>query len=170
MEESENSDTNEIDLHGSDDFSEFKSRYYNLISHELEILDRILSEIISNIENSSENTILSRLRECFRCIDDIMIHASQSINQAQAVEIKHFTGFNSLQESARFSMTKTLTITNKLRERNLLQLVPLVKDLTLDLNEIKILVSRPTLRQIENFLERYRFKRSYIPRKIKDFI
>jgi len=170
MEESENSDTNEIDLHGSDDFSEFKSRYYNLISHELEILDRILSEIISNIENSSENTILSRLRECFRCIDDIMIHASQSINQAQAVETKHFTGFNSLQESARFSMTKTLNITSKLRERNLLQLVPLVKDLTLDLNEIKILVSRTTLKQIENFLERYRFKRSYIPRKIKDFI
>jgi hypothetical protein len=170
MEESENSDTNEIDLHGSDDFSEFKSRYYNLISHELEILDRILSEIISNIENNSENTILSRLRECFRCIDDIMIHASQSINQAQAVEIKHFTGFNSLQESARFSMTKTLTITNKLRKRNLLQLVPLVKDLTLDLNEIKILVSRTTLRQVENFLERYRFKRSYIHRKIKDFI
>jgi hypothetical protein len=170
MEESENSDTNEIDSHWSDDSSEFKSRYHNLISHELEVLDRILSEIISNIENSPENTILSRLRECFRCIDDIMIHASQSINQAQAVEIKHFTGFNSLQESARFSMTKTLTITNKLRERNLLQLVPLVKDLMLDLNEIKILVSRPTLRQIENFLERYRFKRSYIPRKIKDFI
>ena len=170
MEESENSDTNEIDLHWSDDSSEFKSRCHNFISHELEILDRILSEMISNIENSPENTILSRLRECFGCIDDIMIHASQFINQAQAVEIKHFTGFNSLQEGVRFSMTKTLTITNKLRERNLLQLVPLVKDLTLDLNEIKILVSRTTLRQIENFLERYRFKRSYIHRKIKDFI
>ena len=147
-----------------------ENRYHNLISHELETLNRILSEIISNIENSPENTILTRLRECFGCIDDIMIHASQFINQAQAVEIKHFTGFNSLQESARFSMTKTLTKTNKLRERNLLQLVPLVKDLMLDLNEIKILVSRTTLKQIENFLERYRFKRSYIPRKIKDFI
>ena len=147
-----------------------KSRYHNFISHELEILDRILSEIISNIENSPENTILTRLRECFRCIDDIMIHASQFINQAQSIEIKHFIGFNSLQEGVRFSMTKTLTITSKLRERNLLQLVPIVKDLTLDLNEIKILVSRTTLRQIENFLERYRFKRSYIPRKIKDFI
>ena len=170
MEESENSDTNETDSHWSDDSSEFKSRYHNSISHELEILDRILSEIISNMENSPENTILTRLRECFGCIDDIMIHASQFISQAQAVEIKHFIGFNSLQEGVRFNMTKTLTITSKLRERNLLQLVPIVKDLTLDLNEIKILVSRTTLRQIENFLERYRFKRSYIPRKINDFI
>jgi hypothetical protein len=170
MEENKNSDTNEIDSHWSDDSSEFKSRYHNFISHELEILDKILSELISNMENSPENTILTRLRECFGCIDDIMIHASQFINQAQSIEIKHFIGFNSLQEGVRFSMTKTLTITSKLRERNLLQLVPLVKDLTLDLNEIKILVSRTTLIQIENFLERYRFKRSYIPRKIKDFI
>jgi len=66
-------------------------------------------------------------------------------------------------------MTKTLTITSKLRERNLLQLLPLVKDLTLDLSEIKILVSRTTLKQIENFLERYRFKKSYIHRKIESF-
>ena len=169
MEESEDSDTSEINSHWSDDSSEVKSRYHDFISHELEILDRILSETISNIENSPENTILSRLRECFGCIDDIMIHASQFINQAQAVEIKHFIGFNSLQEGVRFSMTKTLTITSKLRERNLLQLVPLVKDLTLDLNEIKILVSRTTLRQVENFLERYRFKKSYIRRKIENF-
>jgi hypothetical protein len=41
MEESENSDTNKIDSHWSDDFSESKSRYHNFISHELEILDII---------------------------------------------------------------------------------------------------------------------------------
>ena len=170
MDESENSGINEIDSHWPKETSESESKCHNSISRELEILDIILSEIISNIENSPENTILSRLRECFGCIDDIMIHASQLINQAQSIEIKHFIGFNSLQEGVRFNMTKTLTITSKLRERNLLQLVPIVKDLTLDLNEIKILVSRTTLKQIENFLERYRFKRSYIHRKIKDFI
>ena len=59
---------------------------------------------------------------------------------------------------------------NKLRKRNLFQLVPLVKDLTLDLNEIKILVSRTTLGQVKDILERYRFKRSHIHRKLKDFI
>ena len=170
MEESEDSDTSEIDSHWSDDSSEVKSRYHDFISHELEILDRILSEMISNIRNSSEDTILLKLRECLRCIGDIIIHASQFINQTQAVERTHPIGFDSLQEGVRTNMTKTLTVTSKLRERNLLQLLPLVKDLTLDLSEIKILVSRTTLRQIENFLERYEFKKSYIRRKIENFI
>ena len=166
MEESENSEVNEIDPHWSKEPSESESRCHNSISRELEILDRILSEMISNIGNSSEDTILLKLRECLRCISDIIIHASQFIDQTQAVERTHSIGFNPLQEGVRINMTKTLTVTSKLRERNLLQLLPLVKDLTLDLSEIKILVSRTTLRQIENFLERYRFKKSYIRRKI----
>jgi hypothetical protein len=169
MEESENSGINEIDSHWSEETSESESRCHNSISHELEILDRILSEMISNIGNSSENTILLKLRECLGCINDIMIHASQFINQTQAVERTHSIGFNSLQECVRINMAKTLTVTSKLRERNLLQLLPLVKDLTLDLSKIKILVSRTILRQIENFLERYRFKKSYIRRKIESF-
>jgi len=99
-----------------------------------------------------------------------MLYANQFLNQAQAVEMKHFIGFNSLHEDVRLSMTKTLTIINKVRKRNLFQLAPLVKDLTLDLNEIKILVSRTTLGQVKDILERYRFKRSYIRRKIENFI
>jgi hypothetical protein len=170
MEESENSEVNKMDSHWSKETSEFESRCYNSISHELGILDRILSEMISNIGNSSEDTILLKLRECLGCISDIIIHTSQFIDQTQAVERGHPIEFNSLQEGIRINMTKTLTITSKLRERNLLQLLPLVKDLTLDLSEIKILVSRTTLKQIENFLERYRFKKSYIRRKIENFI
>jgi len=169
MEESENSEVNKMDSHWSKETSEFESRCHNSISHELEILDIILSEMISNIGNSSEDTILLKLRECLGCINDIIIHASQLIDQTQAVEREHPIEFNSLQEGIRINMTKTLTITSKLRERNLLQLLPLVKDLTLDLSEIKILVSRTTLKQIENFLERYRFKKSYIRRKIESF-
>jgi hypothetical protein len=169
MEESEDSDASEINSHWSDDSSEVKSRYHDFIAHELEILDRILSEMISDIENSPENTIISELRRCFESIDDIMIHANQFLNQAQVVKMKHFVGFNSLHEDVRLSMTKTLTIVNRLRRRNLFQLTPLVKDLTLDLNEIKILVSRTTLGQIKDILERYRFKRSYIRRKIENF-
>jgi hypothetical protein len=170
MEESEDSDVSEIDSHWSDDSSEVKSRCHDFIAHELEILDGILSEMISDIENSPENTILSELRRCFKSIDDIMIYANQFLNQAQAVEMKHFVGFNSLHEDVRLSMTKTLTIINRLRKRNLFQLTPLIKDLTLDLNEIKFLVSRTTLGQVKDILERYRFKRSYIRRKIENFI
>ena len=169
MEESENSEVNETDSHWSKEPSESESRCYNSISHELELLDIILSEMISNIGDSSEDTILLKLRECLGCIGDIIIHASQLVDQTQAVERKHPIEFNSLQGDIRISMTKTLTITSKLRERNLLQLLPLVKDLTLDLSEIKILVSITTLKQIENFLERYRFKKSYIRRKIESF-
>jgi len=169
MEKSENSEVNEIDPHWSKEPSESESRCHNSISHELENLDRILSEMIFNMGNSPEDTILLKLRECLRCIGDIIIHASQFINQTQAVERTYPIGFNSLQESIRINMTKTLTVTSKLRERNLLQLLPLVKDLTLDLSEIKILVSRTILRQIENFLERYRFKKSYIRRKVESF-
>ena len=170
MEKSENPEVNEIDPHWSKEPSESVNRCHNSISHELENLDRILSEMIYNIGNSSEDTILLKLRECLRYIGDIIIHASQFINQTQAVERTHPIGLDSLQEGVRLNMTKTLTITSKLRERNLLQLLLLVKDLTLDLSEIKILVSRTTLRQIENFLERYRFKKSYIRRKIENFI
>jgi hypothetical protein len=169
MEERENSEVNEIDPHWSKEPSESESRCYNSISHELEILDRILSEMISNIGNSSEDTILLKLRECLGCISDIFIHASQFIDQTQVVEREHPIDLNSLQEGIRINMTKTLTMTSKLRERNLLQLLPLVKDLTLDLSEIKVLISRTTLRQIENFLERYRFKKSYIRRKTESF-
>jgi hypothetical protein len=169
MEKSENSEVKKIGSHWSKEPSESESKYYNSISHELELLNGILSEMISNIGDSSEDTILLKLRECLRCIGDIVIHASQFINQTQAVERTYPIGFNSLQESIRINMTKTLTVTSKLRERNILQLLPLVKDLTLDLSEIKILVSRTILRQIENFLERYRFKKSYIRRKVESF-
>ena len=169
MEESKNLEVKEIDSHWSKEPSESESRCHNFISHELETLDRILSEMISNLENSSEDTILLKLRECLGCINDIIIHASQFINQTQIVERTHPIGLNSLQESVRTNMTKTLTVTSKVRERNLLQLLPLVKSLTLDLSEIKTLVSRTTLRQLENFLERYRFKKSYVRRKIESF-
>ena len=169
MEKSENSEVNEVDSHWSKEFSESESRCHNSISQELENIDRILSEMIFNMGNSSENTILLKLRECLGCIGDIIIHASQFINQTQAVERTHPIGFNSLQEGVRTNMTKTLTVTSKVRVRNLLQLLPLVKGLTLDLSEIKILVSRTTLRQLENFLERYRFKKSYVRRKIESF-
>lgn len=57
--------------------------------------------MISNIGDSSEDTILLKLRECLRCISDIIIHASQFIDQTQAVEREYPIGINSLQEGIR---------------------------------------------------------------------
>jgi hypothetical protein len=170
MEENEDSNTSEIDSHRSDDFNEVRRRFHDFMSHEIEILDQILVEMISVVENISESTIISQLKRCFECIDDMMIYANQFIKQAQSVERKHFIRFHSLYDEIRHSIMKTLTIVNNLRKRNLFKLVPLVKDLTLDLDEIKVLVSRTTLEQIKEVLEGYRIKRLYIHREIENFI
>ena len=170
MEENEDLNASEIDSHRSDDSSEVRRRFHDFMSHKIGILDRILVEMISVTENISENTIISQLKRCFECIDDMMINANQFINQAQSVNMEHFIRFYSLYEGIRHSMMRTLTIINNLRKRNLFQMVPLVKDLTLDLDEIKVLVSRTTLEQVKEVLEGYRIKRSYICRKIENFI
>jgi DNA replication protein DnaD len=170
MEENEDLDASEVDSHRSEDSNEVKRRFHDFMSHEIEILDQILVEMISVVENTSENTIISQLERCFECIDNMMVYANQFINQAQSVNMKYFVRFYSLYDRIRHSIMRTLTIINNLRKRNLFQIVPLVKDLTLDLDEIKVLVSRTTLEQVEEVLEGYRIKRSYIRRKIENFI
>jgi hypothetical protein len=169
MEENEDLDASEVDSHRSEDSNEVKRRFHDFMSHEIEILDQILVEMISAVENTSENTIISQLERCFECIDNMMIYANQFINQAQSVNMKHFIRFYSLYDRIRHSIMRTLTVINNLRKRNLFQIVPLVKDLTLDLDEIKVLVSRTTLEQVEEVLEGYKIKRSYIRRKIENF-
>ena len=170
MEENEDLDASEIDSHRSEDSNEVKRRFHDFMSHEIEILDQILVEMISAVENTSENTIISQLERCFECIDNMMVYANQFINQAQSVNMKYFVRFYSLYDRIRHSIMRTLTIINNLRKRNLFQMIPLVKDLTLDLDEIKVLVSRTTLEQVEEVLEGYRIKRSYIRRKVENFI
>jgi DNA replication protein DnaD len=170
MEENEDLDASEVDSHRSEDSNEVKRRFHDFMSHEIEILDQILVEMISVVENTSENTIISQLERCFECIDNMMVYANQFINQAQSVNMKYFVRFYSLYDRIRHSIMRTLTIINNLRKRNLFQMIPLVKDLTLDLDEIKVLVSRTTLEQVEEVLEGYRIKRSYIRRKVENFI
>jgi hypothetical protein len=96
MEESEDLDASEVDSHRSDDSSEVRRRFHDSMSHEMEILDQILIEMISIAENISENTIISQLERCFECIDNMMTYANQFINQAQSVNMKHFIRFYSL--------------------------------------------------------------------------
>ena len=170
MEENEDLDASEVDSHRSEDSNEVKRRFHDFMSHEIEILDQILVEMISAVENTSENTIISQLERCFECIDNMMVYANQFINQTQSVDMKYFVRFYSLYDRIRHSIMRTLTIINNLRKRNLFQMIPLVKDLTLDLDEIKVLVSRTTLEQVEEVLEGYRIKRSYIRRKVENFI
>ena len=163
MEESGDSDKEGGESHWSDDSSEIKCRGHAFIAHEQETLDEILGEIISEIDTISENSIIEKLRRSFRCIDDMILYANQFLNQALAIDMKTFTGFYyEMYDDARQSIMQTLTIISKLRERNLFSLVPLVKDLTLDIDNIKVLVSRTTLEQVKEILEDYRIKQSHI--------
>jgi hypothetical protein len=170
MDESEDSEDYGEGIPLYDDASEIIGRAHSFISHEQETLDEKLDKMISEIEYSTENDILEDLRRCFRTMDDSILYATQFLEQAIEKQVETFTGFYyEMYEDARQSIMKTLTIVSKLRERNLFPLVPLVKDLTLDIDDIKVLVSRTTLEQVKEILEGYKIRRSHIRRKIEDF-
>jgi hypothetical protein len=158
------------ETHWPSDPSEIKCRCHAYIAHEQEILAELLSELDSEVETSSENIIVEKLKRCFKCIDDMIEYASQFLSQALFVEMRTFTGFYyEMNEDASQSIRQTLTIISKLREKKLFLLVPLVKDLVIDLDDIKTLVSRKTLEQVRETLESYYTRRAHTRRKIENF-
>ena len=158
------------ETHWPSDPSEIKCRCHAYIAHEQETLAELLSEIDSEIETSPENIIVEKLKRCFKCINDMIEYASQFLSQALFVEMRTFTGFYyEMNEDASQSIRQTLTIISKLREKKLFLLVPLVKDLVIDLDDVKTLVSRKTLEQVRETLERYYTKRAHTCRKIENF-
>ncbi len=166
----EDSDARETRSHWPNDPSEIKCRCHAFIAHEQETLAEKLSELNSEMETSSENIIVEKLKRCFKCVDDTIEYANQFLNQALLVEMKNFTGFYyEMHEDASQSIRQALTIVSKLRERNLFLLVPLVKDLVIDLDDIRILVSRTTLEQVKETLEGYNIRRTHIRRRIENF-
>ncbi len=175
----EQSDDDQIDSSGREDFdirqtswpsdpSEIKCRCHAYIAHEQETLAEKLFELNSEIEASSEYDIIELLKRCFKCMDDIIKYATQFLKQALLVEMRNFTGFYyEMYEDATLSIRQALTIVSKLRERNVFLLVPVVKDLVLDLDDIKILVSRKTLEQVKETLEGYSIRQTHILREIE---
>jgi hypothetical protein len=158
------------ETHWPSDPSEIKCRCHAYIAHEQETLAKLLSELGSEIDTSPENIIVEKLKRCFKCIDDMMEYASQFLSQALFVEMRTFTGFYyEMNEDASQSIRQTLTIISKLREKKLFLLVPQVKDLVIDLDDVKTLVSRRTLEQVRETLERYYTRRAYTCRKIENF-
>jgi len=141
--------------------SEIISRAHSFIAHEQETLDEKLDEIISGFENSTEDDILRNLRKCFKIIDDSIMWANQFLDQAIEKQVDYFSGFYyEMHDDAELAITKTLTIISKLKEKNLLSLVPVVEDLTSEIEQIKILVSNTTLEQVEETLKSYARRRS----------
>jgi hypothetical protein len=150
--------------------SEIISRAHSFIAHEQETLDEKLDEIIYEFENSTENDILRYLRRCFKIIDDSIRWANQFLDQAIEKQVDSFRGFYyEMHDDAEIAINKTLTIISLLEEKNLFSLIPVVEDLTSEIDQIKILVSNTTLEQVEETLKGYASKRSLNHRKIENF-
>jgi hypothetical protein len=151
--------------------SEIISRAHSFIAHELETLDEKLDEIIYEFEGSTENDMLQYLRKCFEIIDDSITWANQFLDQAIEKQIDSFTGFYyEMHDDAEIAITKTLTIISLLEEKNFFSLIPVVEDLTSEIDQIKVIVSNTTLEQVEETLKNYASKRSLNRRKIEDFL
>jgi hypothetical protein len=151
--------------------SEIISRAHSFIAHEQETLDEKLDEIIYEFEGSTENDMLQYLRKCFEIIDDSITWANQFLDQAIEKQIDSFTGFYyEMHDDAEIAITKTLTIISLLEEKNFFSLIPVVEDLTSEIDQIKVIVSNTTLKQVEETLKNYASKRSLNRRKIEDFL
>jgi hypothetical protein len=151
--------------------SEIISRAHSFIAHEQETLDEKLDEIIYEFEGSTENDMLQYLRKCFEIIDDSITWANQFLDQAIEKQIDSFTGFYyEMHDDAEIAITKTLTIISLLEEKNFFSLIPVVEDLTSEIDQIKVIVSNTTLEQVEETLKNYASKRSLNRRKIENFL
>jgi hypothetical protein len=150
--------------------SEIISRAHSFIAHEQETLDEKLDEIISEFENSTEDDILRYLRKCFKIIDDSIRWANQFLDQAIEKQVDSFCGFYyEMYDDAELAITKTLTVISKLKEKNLFSLVPVVEDLTSEIDQIKTLISHTTLEQVEETLKNYASRWSLNCREIENF-
>jgi hypothetical protein len=151
--------------------SEIISRAHSFIAHEQETLDEKLDEIIYEFEGSTEYDMLQYLRKCFEIIDDSITWANQFLDQAIEKQIDSFTGFYyEMHDDAEIAITKTLTIISLLEEKNFFSLIPVVEDLTSEIDQIKVIVSNTTLEQVEETLKNYASKRSLNRRKIENFL
>jgi len=154
----------------TEEASEIISRAHSFIAHEQETLDEKLDEIIYEFGNSTENDMLGYLRKCFKIIDDSIMWANQFLDQAIEKQINSFRGFYyEMHDDAEIAITKTLTIVSLLEEKNFFSLIPVVEDLTSEIDQIKVIVSNTTLEQVEETLKNYASKRSLNRRKIEDF-
>ena len=150
--------------------SEIISRAHSFIAHEQETLDEKLDEIIYEFEGSTEYDMSQYLRKCFDIIDDSITWANQFLDQAIEKQVDSFTGFYyEMHDDAEIAITKTLTIISLLEEKNFFSLIPVVEDLTSEIDQIKVIVSNSTLEQVEETLKNYASKRSLNRRKIEDF-
>ena len=95
-------------------------------------------------------------------------YATQFLKQARLIEMRDFTGFYyEMENDAKQAIRQALTIVSALRRGNLFYLAPSVKGLVIELDDIMVLVSRKTLEQVEETLEGYGIRRTYVLREVE---
>jgi hypothetical protein len=82
--------------------------------------------------------------------------------------MRNFTGFYyEMENDAKQATRQALTVLSTLRRGNLSHLASSVKGLVIELDDIRVLVSRKTLEQVEEILEGYGIRRTYVLREIE---
>jgi hypothetical protein len=166
--DSEDSNMGISETHWPSDPSEIKCRLHAYITHEQEHLIELLNELESEVQTSSENILVERIKRCFKCIDDVIEYATQFLKQARLIEMRNFTGFYyEIENDAKQAIRQALTVLSTLRRGNLSHLASPVKELVIELDDIRILVSKRTLEQVEETLQEYGTRRTHTLRRIE---
>jgi len=156
------------ETHWPSDPSEIKCRLHAYIAHEQEHLIELLNGLESEVQTSSANIIVERIKRCFRCIDDMIEYTTQFLRQARLIEMRDFSGlYYEIENDAKQATRQALTVLSTLRRGNLSHLASPVKELVKELDDIRILVSKKTLEQVEETLQEYGTRRTYTLRQIE---
>ena len=95
-------------------------------------------------------------------------YTTQFLRQARLIEMRDFTGFYyEIENDAKQAIRQALTVLSTLRRGNLSHLASPVKELVKELDDIRILVSKKTLEQVEETLEEYGTRRTHTLRRIE---
>jgi hypothetical protein len=139
-----------------DSFYEIIHEDGDLISYEEEKLDKLLDNIILEIEptHKLEKEIAEKIQKAVEVTEDIFSTIDRFVEDAALAEENIFIGFHEdLQKDAKNSAMKTLDIAVRLRENNFLSLVPIVRDLTTRIEWIELILSKNSIEQMKNALE-----------------
>jgi len=166
--DSEDSNMGISETHWPSDPSEVRCRIHAYVTHEQEILAELLNELESEVQTSSANIIVEKIKRCFRCIDDITEYTTQFLRQARLIEMRDFSGlYYEIENDAKQATRQALTVLSTLRRGNLSRLASPVKELVKELDDISILVSKKTLEQVEETLQEYGTRRAHTLRRIE---
>ncbi len=157
-------------LHQSDNFNKIKGKYCAFITHEQEALAETLNSLNSEIEIGSEDIIIEKLKRCFKSVDNIIAQTNWFLNECLSLTdtSSHSLHYPEMHEEAKRIIRQALALVSKLRKKSLFSLIPLAKDLVIDLDDIKILVSKTTIGQANDTMEGYSIRRSHFQRKIEN--